>query len=388
MNADFAVDGVEPAEVVMPDSDEAVAEALASAREAGRAVIPVGGSTAVDIGNRPTRYDVALSTEQLVGIVEHSPGDLTVVVRAGTTIRALQEALAAHGQFVPLQPAYPDRATVGGTLAAATTYPWRAAFGAARDVTIGMRMALPNGTVARSGGKVVKNVAGYDLAKLFIGSYGTLGVITEVAFKVYPLPRIQRIARLPLPAHADIRALVRAVAALGPGVLSIALHLTRLDTTRTDAIVWIGGNERRVAELRDSLAAIALGADSRMEDADLDTGAWLRDFPGAAALRLASGASTLLAAVDVVQFDEAVIYPTIGAAYLQAQNVDPEEVVRARARLREHSGALTAFHVAQRVKETVDAWGDAGPDLALMRRVKRTFDPDSTMSPGRFVGGL
>jgi glycolate oxidase FAD binding subunit len=388
MNADFAVDGVEPAEVVMPDSDEAVAEALASAHEAGRAVIPVGGRTAVDIGNRPTRYDVALSTEQLVGIVEHSPGDLTVVVRAGTTIRALQEALAAHGQFVPLQPAYPDRATVGGTLAAATTYPWRAAFGAARDVTIGMRMALPNGTVARSGGKVVKNVAGYDLAKLFIGSYGTLGVITEVAFKVYPLPRIQRIARLPLPAQADIRALVRAVAALGPGVLSIALHLTRLDTTRTDAIVWIGGNERRVAELRDSLAAIALSADSRVEDADLDTGAWLRDFPGAAELRLTSGASTLLAAVDVVQFDEAVIYPTIGAAYLQAQNVDPEEVVRARARLREHSGALTAFHVAQRVKETVDAWGDAGPDLALMRRVKRTFDPDSTMSPGRFVGGL
>jgi glycolate oxidase FAD binding subunit len=388
MSADFMVDGIEPSEVVVPESDEAVAEALARAREAGRAVVPVGGLTAIDIGNRPARYDVALSTEALVGVVEYSPGDLTIVVRAGTTVGALQEVLRAHRQFVPLHPAYPDRATVGGTLAAATTYPWRGAYGSARDVTIGMRMALPNGTVARSGGKVVKNVAGYDLAKLFIGSYGTLGVITEVAFKVYPLPEVQAIARIPLPSGTDERAVVRAVAGLGPGVLSVAVQRRREDAVRSDAIIWFGGSERRLAELRESLTAIAGGIGRGVEDCEMVAGTWLCDFPGDATLRVTSASASLTAAVDAVPFSEALLYPTVGAAYLRAPGVDPREITRARSSLSGQSGAVTLWHVPESVKAAVDTWGVAGPELSLMRRVKHTFDPDSVMSPGRFVGGL
>ena len=139
-------------------------------------------------GGIPQRYDVALDTTRLNRIVEHVAEDLTVVVQAGARLQDLQDHLARRGQYLPLDPPLPDRATIGGVLASNAGGPWRHAHGWPRDWLLGMKVALPDGSLVKSGGRVVKNVAGYDMSKLFVGSFGTLGVIVEAAFKVVPLP--------------------------------------------------------------------------------------------------------------------------------------------------------------------------------------------------------
>src|SRR5207245_11465779 len=156
------------------------------------AVIPRGGGTKLGWGNPPARADLILSTARLNKIIEHAWADLTVTVEAGCSIQILQQTLAAHGQRLGLDPLWPERATVGGVLSANDSGTVRLRFGALRDLIIGVTIALPDGTLASSGGRVVKNVAGYDLPKLVTGALGTLGVITRAVFRLHPLPRHSR----------------------------------------------------------------------------------------------------------------------------------------------------------------------------------------------------
>jgi glycolate oxidase FAD binding subunit len=389
MDGTCEVDGLRPREILIPETADEAAAMLAAAREQGLSVLPIGGCTALQIGNPPAHFDLALSTARLSGIVEYSPGDMTVVVRAGTTLRALQSELARHRQFVPLHPPHDDRSTVGGTLAVAATGPWTAAFGAARDITIGMRMALPSGTVAKSGGKVVKNVAGYDLAKLFIGSYGTLGVVVEAAFKVYPLPVVQRLLRITAPSAGTIATMLPTVRSLGRGVLSVAIHRER--TEHHDApslILWLGGSERLMGDLEERLKRVVYGSGAGLNLCEDETGAWLQNFPASATHRIATPPSRLVTALDMVPFDEAVLYPEVGVAFARSRLLTAEVVEAARVRIALAGGQITLLHVPLSLKRAVDVWGPVGPQMDLMHRVKNTFDPDSVMSPGRFVGGI
>ncbi|HEX2171477.1 MAG TPA: FAD-binding oxidoreductase, partial [Dehalococcoidia bacterium] len=185
---DPAIDGVRPAIVCRPGSAAEVGEALAIAQGHSAAVAPTGGATKLGLGNPPRRLDILLALDALIGIVDYSPADLTVTCRAGTVWRDLQAHLAAHGQFVPIDPPFADRATVGGVLATNSYGPSRIGYGTARDHLIGVAVANPDGAVTRAGGKVVKNVAGYDLNKLYIGSLGTVGVIVEATWKLLPVP--------------------------------------------------------------------------------------------------------------------------------------------------------------------------------------------------------
>src|SRR5438445_3299441 len=187
-----AVSGVQPKLVVEPGTERELAEILRLSNEAGLAVIPRGGGTKIEWGNSPGRADLILSTSRLAKIIEHAWADLTVSVEAGCTIQKLQEALAQHGQRLALDPLWPGRATIGGVLSANDSGALRLRFGALRDLIIGVTIALPDGTLASSGGKVVKNVAGYDLPKLVTGALGTLGVITRAVFRLHPLPRSKR----------------------------------------------------------------------------------------------------------------------------------------------------------------------------------------------------
>src|SRR6266851_7936792 len=183
-----AVCGVQPKLVIEPGTETEIAEILRLSNEAGLAVIPRGGGTKLGWGNSPARADVILSTARITEIIEHAWADLTVTVEAGCTVQRLQETLGQHGQRLALDALWPEEATVGGVLCTNDSGALRLRFGALRDLIIGVTIALPDGTLASSGGKVVKNVAGYDLPKLVTGALGTLGVITRVVFRVHPLP--------------------------------------------------------------------------------------------------------------------------------------------------------------------------------------------------------
>src|SRR5438067_573242 len=187
-----AVAGVQPKLVIEPGAERELAEILRLSNEAGLAVIPRGNGTKLGWGNPPTRADLILSTTRLNEIIEHAWADLTVTVEAGCTIQRLQETLGQHGQRLALDPLWPQHATVGGVLATNDSGALRLRFGALRDLIIGVTLALPDGTLAKSGGKVVKNVAGYDLPKLVTGALGTLGVITRAVFRLHPLPKDTR----------------------------------------------------------------------------------------------------------------------------------------------------------------------------------------------------
>src|SRR5438445_8673221 len=191
MTAD-EVDGVAPVAVVEPGAAEDLAMVLACANRTGLAVIPRGGGTKLDWGNPPRHADLVLSTARLGRVLEHAWGDITATVQAGCTVAQFQRTLAEHGQRLALDPLWPERATIGGILATNDSGALRARFGSLRDLIIGVTLALADGTLARSGGKVVKNVAGYDLPKLAAGSLGTLGVITEAVFRLHPLPHEAR----------------------------------------------------------------------------------------------------------------------------------------------------------------------------------------------------
>jgi glycolate oxidase FAD binding subunit len=383
------IDGIAPSMIVEPETDAEVAAVLADARISGRGVIPVGGATMIDVGDIPERYDLALSTRKLRGIVEYSPGDLTVVVRGGTPLQELQDELANHGQFVPLQPPSADTATVGGALAAALSGPWRQAYGSARDFTIGMRMALPSGQMAKSGGKVVKNVAGYDLAKLFIGSYGSLGVITEVAFKVYPLPRERFDLVLECRNDTDAMSLARRMAALGPGILGVAAlgkSVPNGEALSWQVVVMVGGTEGTARDLASTVRTSA-GTRAVSESEDVSTLQRLAEEPGKATFHISTMPSRMGSGPAELAVEEMVSYPSIGAAYMTATDVSSAQIRRARDGLAP-DGQLRLLHVSSELKREAGTWGPTGPDFPLMKRVKTVFDPERVMSPGRFVGGL
>src|SRR5713226_2359940 len=187
-----AIAGMQPSLVIEPGTENELAEVLRLANEAGLAVIPRGGGTKLGWGNPPARADLMVSTARLTEILEHAWADLTVTVEAGCTMQSLQETLAQHGQRLALDPLWPEKATVGGVLSTNDSGALRLRFGALRDLIIGATIALPDGTLASSGGKVVKNVAGYDLPKLVTGALGTLGVITQATFRLHPVPQNMR----------------------------------------------------------------------------------------------------------------------------------------------------------------------------------------------------
>ena len=257
----YSVDGIEPEAVVFPNTIEEVSNLLSAADREGKAVVPWGGGTAMGLGNRASGCDLVISTSRLNRVLEHEPADLTVVVEAGIVLGTLQEELRERGQLLPLDPPLPDRATIGGILSANSSGPIRAQFGAIRDRLIGVKVVNPNGDVTKGGGKVVKNVSGYDMNKLYTGALGTLGIIVEAAFKLAPLFKetCTQVAtcKTPLEAGALVKGLREA------GVTPVALQLIGGEGVGVSdgysVVLQIGGmrdaverQARSVAELCDS----------------------------------------------------------------------------------------------------------------------------------------
>jgi glycolate oxidase FAD binding subunit len=222
-----AVDTVQPIAVIAPGSAQEVAQVLRYCNSAGLSVIPRGGGSQLGLGNRPRKADFILSLERLNRVIEHAWGDMTVTVEAGCTMDKLQGVLREHGQQLGADPMQPERATVGGVLATAESGTLRIRYGAIRDLVLGLEMALPDGSVIKAGGKVVKNVAGYDLTKLAIGSLGTLGVITRAVFRLHPIRATTGTYAATLPTASAAAKLVLAILDSQLAYTGLQIHARR-----------------------------------------------------------------------------------------------------------------------------------------------------------------
>jgi len=394
-----AVDGVPAALVARPASTAEVAEVLRAAAAAGLAVVARGHGTKMTWGRPPERADLVVDLARMAAVQDHAAGDLIVDIQAGTPLSAVQATVAGAAQQLALDDPL-GGATVGGALATNLSGPRRVRFGSARDLLIGVTLVRADGVVAKAGGRVVKNVAGYDLGKLLIGSFGTLGVVTEAVFRLHPLPAARRLVSAPFDRPEEAQRLVQAVVhahvvptavevdrpAAGPGTVAVLLEgidagvAGRAATTREllgssaeegdvpdgwGAVPWAGSDGDRPVALKvtfalSGLARVLATARSAAEDAGL--GLHLRGSGGAGVLYGAVTPGTDPAAVRSL-------------------------VDRLRAECAALGGALVVLDAPAGVKAAVDTWGPV-PALDLMWRVKDRFDPQRRLAPGRFVGGI
>jgi glycolate oxidase FAD binding subunit len=367
------VAGVPARFVAAPASTEEAAAVLAAAAREDLAVVVRGGGTKLDWGMPPRRLDLIVDTHRLTGVVEHAAGDLIMVVRAGTPL----DSLALGGQQLALDRPLPG-ATVGGTVATGTSGPRRMLYGTARDLLIGITVVLPDGRVTHAGGKVVKNVAGYDLGKLYTGSYGTLGLITECAFRLHPCPPAAAIVQCTT-AVTGLGALLAAVRA--EQVVPSAVEINAAAEGPVTLAVLVEGT---AAGVRDRVARLekVLGGPATEEPPP-----WWGRYPWD---RVGMKLTVPLSHVPDLLSHGAAVRGSAGTGVLYADvpvASAPTVVERLRAVAVRAGGHAVVLTAPQPVRETVDMWGPVA-GLALMRRVKDRFDPGHRFAPGRFVGGI
>ncbi len=394
-----AIGGVQPKLVIEPGTASEIAEILRLSNDAGLAVIPRGSGTKLGWGNPPSRADLILSTARLTEIIEHAWADLTVSVEAGCTIQRLQETLAQHGQRLALDALWPEKATIGGVLSSNDSGALRLRFGALRDLIIGATIALADGTLASSGGKVVKNVAGYDLPKLVTGALGTLGVITRAVFRVHPLPRKTRSFSIPAANAEETQRLVLTVQDSKLAHTFLQSHFSDAAPPVTD-ILFEGidaGLAAQEAQLRN------LSAPASVKEASTPTWTAREEL-----WTFSEPASTAMAKISILPADmartmklmehisnvhqvrwRALVYATgIGWLRLEGKPSSLRGALQAlRSELEGQGCSAVALHRPEKMS-AFDAWGTAGDALPLMKAVKRQLDPKNTLNPGRFVGGI
>lgn len=382
----------------VPDTIDAAALRIAETARSGDAVTIIGGGTDLDIGHPPDRVDLVIRTTKLNRIVEHAPSDQIIAVEAGVTLAQLQKVTAAHGQRLALDPPMPERATIGGIVAANAFGPLRTRYGSVRDLIIGISIIRSDGVLAHGGGKVVKNVAGFDLPKLMVGSLGTLGMIATVTFRLHPLPEDSETLLL---RDRNPAALRKLIADMRQAQLEAAAVVAIARSGNFDVAVRFEGFRAGVVAQRDRLA--------RLVECDVLDAAGAKEFQkrhdairGPTALRLkiaampsdidtvaSSVAAPLLGGLKDGGF---VWYPMSGLGFLTGTPVEDGEsaaaIGRARQILNNARGSLTIGAAPIGVREQAGAWGEAGSAHSLMQAIKQKFDPGRRFAPGRFVGGI
>jgi glycolate oxidase FAD binding subunit len=415
--AEDAVDGVEPAFVAEPGSVEETSELLRLASDEGLAVAPRGGGTKMGWGNPPRDLDLVVSTTRMNEVVEHVPGDQVVRVQAGMRLQDLQERLAGSNQMLGIDP--PERgATIGGIVATNSSGPRRYRYGTIRDLIIGITVVLSNGTVAKAGGKVVKNVAGYDLSKLFTGSLGTLGVIAECNFRLHPEPEAAQAVAVELSSTAAANEAAQAILHSQLVPSAVELHWGEEARLLTVLIEGIPPAVEAQAQTASHLLR-GFGEVRALSEGEADK---LGPFepPGTGsevALKISAPPAELAGVLDSTlgACSRRGVTPRItahagnGVTYVSLSGGDEEVVATAdketnattsseesRAQIVEElreiwtrrGGSVVVREAPLSFKKRVEVWGPLGSRLELSRRVKEKFDPRGTLNPGRFVGGI
>ena len=401
--AEEAVLGMTPGAVVEPATPEEAAEAMKGCARDRQRLVFVGGGTDLGVGAPPTGVDVVLRTGRLDRVLEHSPSDQIVVAEAGLTLAALQRTLAVHGQRLALDPPGAERATLGGIVAANAFGAHRTRFGTARDLIIGLSLVRADGTAARGGGKVVKNVAGFDLPRLFVGSLGTLGLITSVTFRLHPLPEASLTVAVDPITGRQARSLVVATREAQLEPASVALRAGDGGLRLGVRFEGFGPGVRQQAERFAGLVGVAGLRAEPLDEASAGafwSGQETARTSGSVRVRLAAPPSALERMLEGAVAPLAgglgqgwaVLDPVVGCGFAGGTPADAGSAVAALQRARQAlvalGGSLTLAAAPAEVRAGFDPWGAPPAALEMMRRLKARLDPEGRLAPGRFVGGI
>ncbi len=410
----YAIDGVLPSAAVSPADVQQTAEILKLAYGEQLVVVPAGGYTHQETGAIPERADIVLCTSRLTAVEHYDPGDLTIGIGAGTTIAKVKSMVGGHGQVLPVDVADADRCTVGGLLATASHGPLKHAFGGARDFCIGIRFVTADGKIAKAGARVVKNVAGYDIIKLLIGSYGTLAVMTSASFKLFPAPRQTRTYVCDFGRLGDVLAFRDRVvtSCLCPLSLEIVTPQAHpfITTERSDGwriLLRAAGSDTVLARYQRELGT----AVTWEVDGDDEKKLWIAVAEFSAAVKQKSHNAMLLrvdlpmtACGDALRgaeragLDNNFIVAGVGRIGVGALllafiplAVDPPAAMQYanaisafRASLNRDASALVLSCPVE-AKRHVSVWGSTPTDLDAMRAIKRAFDEKGVLNRGRFL---
>lgn len=402
--------------MALPSTPEDLGKVMAIASQNNWRVLPVGQGSKLSWGGLATGIDLIVSTARLNRVVEHAVGDFTVTVEPGLKVADLQQQLAAKGQFLAVDPAFETQATVGGMVATADTGSLRQRYGGLRDMLIGVQFVRYDGERARAGGRVVKNVAGYDLMKLLTGAYGSLGILSELTFRLYPIQAVSKTVVLSGPGLA-IEAATAEVRL--SGLTPVALDVVSGPNLSPNADTSPGAAPK--AERSRSLIArfqgIAAGVEEQTDrlkkigtthsmacivlDGDEDADFWQRAAkiirPDSVLCKVGlrpSGIPWLIELADkVVPGAQVKLYGSSGLGWIQFEQGEPaDKVIAGLEELRSHcqknAGFLTLLQAPKAIKQRIDVWGYSGNALGVMSDIKQKFDSQKILSPGRFVGGL
>ena len=435
----LVVDGKKPAAVVRPGSVEEIAEVVKVAVAEKLAVVVTGARTKLRIGLPPRQFDLALDMTRLDRILAYDPGDLTLSIEAGVPLRDVQGTLAQHGQFLPLAVPYMYRATAGGTIASGVDSPLRQSYGTARDYILGLEFVTGAGTVAKSGGRVVKNVTGYDIHKLLAGSLGTLGIITKINLRTFPRPSNRRGFLATFDSFESALALRHRIArsplapltleSISPGTVELfngdtAAHIepkpiamSIFSNRNWTLVTQFAGNDKVIArcesELRD-MAELCGARSAEPVGGDLASGVFgrLREFvpialessPAATIVKMSVLPSQIADLIEVaanaadegslkwaamargVGIIDFALFPAERTE--QTRNKVAEATSKIFAGCANLDGNATIPWCPAEWKPTLNIWGPNRGDFDLMRKVKTLFDPGDVLSPGRFAGGI
>ncbi len=431
----YAIDGMVPSAIIRPVSAKEAAEAVRFAITEKLAIVATGSRSKLDLGMPPTRYDLAMDMTALHDIAHFDPGDLTLSVDAGMPLRQLARVLAEKGQFLPLGVPFYETSTVAGALASGIDSTLRQQYGTARDFLIGAEFVDGKGAPCKSGGRVVKNVTGYDLHKLLVGSLGSLAVITRLNFRTFTLPQAHgghlthfsnlegaaafrdAIEKSGLPL-ANLETLSPEMVALTAAVLRETNEefAGRLDPDKWCVYASFEGSEAVVPRITRDLQKLAnesdaAGSEILNSSADAHLGGVLREAfdwlrcasPSAALFRIVlpqckpGDLADLLCAAQESSLRSALLVRAAAIIYfvLLAETEDESALhalenaaTRAFSLAGAGHGYATLLHAPGKLKSRVNVWGPKRADLGMMQRVKRSFDPQNIFAPGRFVGGI
>jgi glycolate oxidase FAD binding subunit len=387
-----------PGYIVYPQTQAELAEVIAESYRSKCRILVCGSGSKLNWGGLATEIDVVVSTKNINRIIEHADSDLTITVEAGMKFAELEAILAQTNQFIALDPTAPTVASIGGIIATSDTNSLRQRYGSVRDQLLGITFIRADGQLAKAGGRVVKNVAGYDLMKLFTGSYGTLGIITQVTFRLYPVQ--QTSATTALVGKAE--ALAEATSILRGS----ALTPTQADLLSTHMVTSLGLGEgvgliarfqsiaASVQEQSNRLLEVGqkLGLTGTIYSGVDETDLWQRllqpmySSSNCEAIICKIGILPTAAVEILTQAEIGFVHMSSGLGMLKFANEQCIEEVRNLCQ--EYHGFLTILAAPAAIKQKLDVWGYRGNGLELMRGIKKQFDPENILNPGRFVGGI